>query len=250
MPRPLNHLDHDRNWRSAAKHKHMSVMHTCVFFCDITTLWMNLPAVLSPGSICLHQSLGRVLKRAARPVGGETDALFCQTETFCFSPVTFLIRTPGRHGQNEPMETEKAWHLEEYKQVWTFSWMPRLFLLYCMAFSLTTLKSQLHKRRHAPPETGPVSSTKLFWKDLDMLRRRKRKTDLSAFPSGINLTYCGHVILLHRPLLLFPCWTLSHNMQIFKPQHIYIGQGNNYSHWLELYMSIWLLNGKYFTCEV
>lgn len=131
------------------------------------------------------------------------------------------------------METEKGWRLEEYKRVWTFSWMPRLFLLYCMAFSLTTLKSQLHKRRHAPPETGPVSSTKLFWKDLDMLRRRKRKTDLSAFPSGINLTYCRHVILLHCPLLLFPRWPLSHSMQIFKPQHIHICQGNNYSHWLE-----------------
>lgn len=33
----------------------------------------------------------------------------------------------------------------------TFNWIPRLFLRFWMAFSLTMLKSQLLKRRHAPP---------------------------------------------------------------------------------------------------
>lgn len=55
----------------------------------------------------------------------------------------------------------------------TFNWMPRLFLRFWMAFSLTTLKSQLHKRRHAPLQAGPDTNTKFFRKERAMLRTQE-----------------------------------------------------------------------------
>ncbi len=179
---------------------------------------MNSPVLdLSPGSRCLHQILGQVLKRVARPEGGETDALFCQTETFCFSPVTFLIRTPGRHVQNEPMETEKAWHPQEdtnrYEPsaewwdcscctVWLFHWQH--WNPSCTGDAML-LQRQILSRAQ--------SSSGRIWTCWGGGKR----PDLSAFPSGIEMVVCCiiHYFYSYGDLWVPVCKYSNINTSIF-----------------------------------
>lgn len=169
---------------------------------------MNSPVLdLSPGSRCLYQILGQVLKRVARPEGGETDALFCQTETFCFSPVTFLIRTPGRHVQNEPMETEKGWHLQEDSN--GINLQLNSEIVFVVLYGFFNDNTEIPAAQETPCSSRDKSCLehKVLLKGSGHAEEEEKKTR-----SFCILFWHWNGSWLHHLLLLFIWWPLSPSM--------------------------------------